>query len=180
MKKLAAKQITITAVLLALSIISQLFKNTSVYITGPVINTCIILAVLSAGISCGIILSAITPLSSFIITGSPVMAAIPAIIPCVMAGNMILAVSVGLCCRKWKGNQGLAAGLAAGTVLKAAFMGMVIGQILIPMLLPASMAGKMAVFQTTFSVTQLITSSIGSVYAFLLWIPLKKIVKEDK
>ena len=39
------------------------------------------------------------------------------------------------------------------------------------------MEAKMAVFQTTFSVTQLVTSLIGSVYAFILWIPLKKVVK---
>ena len=37
----------------------------------------------------------------------------------------------------------------------------------------------MVVFQTMFSVTQLITALIGSVYAFILWIPLKKVLKEQ-
>ena len=46
--KITTKQITITAVLLAISIASQFFKM-SVYITEPVINTCLILAVLSVG-----------------------------------------------------------------------------------------------------------------------------------
>lgn len=85
--KITTKQITTTAVLLAICIVSQFFKNTSVYITGPVINACLILAVLSVGIPCGIILSVITPVTSFFITGSPIIGAIPAIMPCIMAGS---------------------------------------------------------------------------------------------
>lgn len=71
--KITTKQITTTAVLLAICIVSQFFKNTSVYITGPVINACLILAVLSVGIPCGIILSVITPVTSFFINGSPII-----------------------------------------------------------------------------------------------------------
>lgn len=92
-------------------------------------------------------------------------------------GNAILVLGVGLVTKKCKGNGGLIAGMAAGSVVKALFMGIVISLILIPNLLPAPMEAKMAVFQTTFSVTQLVTSLIGSVYAFILWIPLKKVVK---
>ena len=84
--KITTKQITTTAVLLAICIVSQFFKNTSVYITGPVINACLILAVLSVGIPCGIILSVITPVTSFFITGSPIIGAIPAIMPCIPSG----------------------------------------------------------------------------------------------
>lgn len=174
--KITTKQITTTAVLLAIAIVSQVFKNLSVYITGPVINACLILAVLSAGIFCGIILAVITPVTAFFISGSPIMAAIPSIIPCVMIGNIILVIGVGLFSKKIKGNGGLIAGMAAGSVLKALFMGVVIALILIPNLIPAAMEAKMGVFQMTFSVTQLITAFIGSVYAFILWIPLKKVM----
>lgn len=177
--KLTAKQITTTAILLAISIVSQFFKNTSVYITGPVINACLILSVLSAGILCGVILAVITPVTAFLISGSPIMAAIPAIIPCVMIGNVILVLGVGLLTKKVKGKGGLIAGMAAGSVLKALFMGVVIALILIPNLIPAAMETKMGVFQMTFSVTQLITALIGSVYAFILWIPLKKVMAEE-
>jgi uncharacterized membrane protein YeaQ/YmgE (transglycosylase-associated protein family) len=45
--------------------------------------------------------------------------------------------------------------------------------------LPEAMVPKMAVFQTTFSVTQLITAVIGSVLAFIIWIPLKKVIAEQ-
>ena len=112
--KITTKQITTTAVLLAICIVSQFFKNTSVYITGPVINACLILAVLSVGIPCGIILSVITPVTSFFITGSPIIGAIPAIMPCIMAGNALLVLGVGLVTKKCKGNGGLIAGMAAG------------------------------------------------------------------
>ena len=135
-----------------------------------------ILAVLCAGVTCGIILSVITPVTAFFISGSPIMSAIPAIIPCVMVGNIILVLAVGMISKKIQGNGGLITGMAAGSVLKALFMGVVIAWMLIPSLIPAAMEAKMAVFQTTFSITQLITALIGSVYAFIIWIPLKKVM----
>lgn len=174
--KITTKQITTTAVLLAICIVSQFFKNASVYITGPIVNACLILAVLSAGVACGIILSVITPITAFFISGSPIMSAIPAIIPCVMVGNMILVLVVGMIRKKIRGNGGLITAMAAGSVLKALFMGVVIAWILIPSLIPAAMEAKMAAFQTTFSITQLITALIGSIYAFIIWIPLKKVM----
>ena len=176
--KITAKQITTTAILLAICIVSQFFKNLSVYITGPIINACLILAVLSVGMVCAIILAVITPVTAFFISGSPIMAAIPAIIPCVMIGNAILVLGVGLIMKKVKGNGGLIAGMAAGSVLKALFMGVFISLILIPNLIPEAMVPKMGVFQMTFSLTQLITAVIGSVYAFIIWIPLKKVMAD--
>ena len=176
--KITAKQITTTAILLAICIVSQFFKNLSVYITGPIINACLILAVLSVGMVCAIILAVITPVTAFFISGSPIMAAIPAIIPCVMIGNVILVLGVGLIMKKVKGNGGLIAGMAAGSVLKALFMSAVISLILIPNLIPEAMVPKMGVFQMTFSLTQLITAVIGSVYAFIIWIPLKKVMAD--
>ena len=176
--KITAKQITTTAILLAICIVSQFFKNLSVYITGPIINACLILAVLSVGMVCAIILAVITPITAFFISGSPIMAAIPAILPCVMIGNVILVLGVGLIMKKVKGNGGLIAGMAAGSVLKALFMGVFISLILIPNLIPEAMVPKMGVFQMTFSLTQLITAVIGSVYAFIIWIPLKKVMAD--
>lgn len=172
--KITTKQITTTAVLLAICIVSQFFKNASVYITGPIINACLMIAVLSVGTGCGMILAVITPISAFLISGSPIMSAIPAIIPCVMIGNAILVAGTSLFTKKMNGNAGIVAGMAAGVLAKALFMGIVISYILIPHMIPAAMEAKMAVFQGMFSVTQLITGIIGSFYAFLIWIPLKK------
>lgn len=85
-----------TALLLALCIAAQFLKNTSVYLTGPVINAILILATLSCGLWSGAILSAVTPLTSWLITGSPVMSAYPGIVPCIIAGNFILTLFVWL------------------------------------------------------------------------------------
>ena len=68
--KLKTRQITVTAILLAICIVSQFFKNVSVYLTGPIINAALILTTVYAGLACGIILSVITPITSFFITGS--------------------------------------------------------------------------------------------------------------
>ncbi len=179
--KITTKQITTTAVLLAICIVSQFFKNTSVYITGPIINACLIIAALGAGMACGIILSVITPVTSFLITGSPIIGrdsgdhAVR-----YDGGNILLVVAVGSDCEENQRQCGLIAGMAAGSIVKALFMGVVIALVLIPSLLPEPMVPKMAVFQTTFSVTQLITAAIGSVLAFVIWIPFKKVVNRER
>ena len=45
-KIFGTREIATTAILLAICIVSQIFKNLSIFITGPIINTCIVLAVL--------------------------------------------------------------------------------------------------------------------------------------
>lgn len=179
MKKLNTKALAQAAILLAICIISQFFKNLSVYITGPVINACLIICVLTAGLSWAIVLSVITPVTSFIITGSPIMSAIPVIIPCVMAGNILLVVAVALLKDKPNKSIGFWLSMITGSVAKALFMGIVIALIIIPSLLPEAMLPKMSVFQTTFSVTQLITAFIGSALAYIIWLPLKKYLKSE-
>ena len=85
--KIKTKQITVTAIMLAICLVSQFFKNLSVYITGPIINAALILTILYAGMACGIILSSPTHTTRMIfpimihgniagiaaITGLPVM-----------------------------------------------------------------------------------------------------------
>ncbi len=83
-----------TALLLALCVAAQFLKNTSVYLTGPVINAILILATLFCGLWSGAVLSLVTPLTSWLITGSPVMSAYPMIVPCIMVGNFIFSLFV--------------------------------------------------------------------------------------
>ena len=92
--KIGVKEIAITGLLLAICIVSQFFKNLSIFITGPIINACIVLAVLAANLVCGIILSFITPVTAYFIAASPVMTAVPLIVPFIMLGNAVLAVAV--------------------------------------------------------------------------------------
>ena len=173
--KIKTKQITVTAIMLAICLVSQFFKNLSVYITGPIINAALILTVLYAGMACGIILSIITPVTSFFITGSPVMAAIPAMFPCIMIGNIILVICVGLAYAKNVAKlAGFPVSIAIGAILKAVFMGIAIALIILPAFLPAPMHKMLPVLQLQFSVTQLITAVIGGVYAVIISAVLKK------
>ncbi len=175
-KTFNTKALAQAAILLAICIVSQFFKNLSVYITGPIINACLIICALTAGLGWAILLSVVTPVTSFIITGSPIMAAIPLIIPCVMAGNVILVVCIALLKDKPNVSIGKPLSMAVGSVTKALFMGVVISMIVIPTLLPQDKAPMMKVFQTTFSVTQLITALIGSVLAYIIMIALGKTI----
>ena len=181
-QKFGAKQIAITGILLAICIISQFFKNLSIFITGPIINTCIVLAVLMVNLPCGIILSIITPVTAYIIAASPVMTAVPLIIPFIMLGNIVLAVAVHFLMKK----DIMAPGKKVITVkniitavisaaLKGAFMGLTIALWLLPTFIPAEspLRNKMSVFQTTFSLHQFITACIGMVYVFIILTAIK-------
>lgn len=186
--KITTKQLVQTALLLAICIASQYFKNLSVYITGPIVNLTIILAVLSVGLWSGLLLSIIAPVTAFFFTGSPIMAAIPLMFPAVMAGNAVLAVTVWYFQEKTSFKWRLPAGLIAGSVLKAVFMGIVIVLIILPIFgdniasrlpKPEALPMVLATAKVTFSVTQLTTALIGSVLAYLIWMPLKKYLKTE-
>lgn len=181
--KLTTKQLVQTALLLAICIASQFFKNLSVYLTGPIVNATIILAVLAVGLWSGILISVIAPVTAFFISGSPIMAAIPLMFPAVMGGNAILAVCVWYFRKKLHFSQKLIAALAAGSVLKGAFMGIVVVLILLPCFgsdiasrlpKPEALPGVLAAARITFSLTQLVTALTGSVLAYLIWIPLER------
>ena len=129
--KYNVKALVQAAILLAICIVSQVFKNMSVYFTGSIINTCLIICVFTAGLGWAVILSVITPVTSFFITGSPIMAAIPLIIPCVMIGNIILVVCVKLLKDKPNRRVGTPLSMVVGSVLKALFMGGVIAMVIV-------------------------------------------------
>lgn len=186
--KLTTKGLAQTALLLAVCIVSQYFKNISVYITGPVVNTTIIIAVLAAGLWSGILISIIAPVTAFFFTGSPVMAAIPLMFPVIMIGNAILAVSAWYFQEKQSFKWHLPAGLLAGSVLKAIFMGLIVNMVILPLFgnnvaarlpKPETLPRVLAAARVTFSVTQLITALMGSMLAYVIWIPLKKYLKND-
>ncbi len=186
--KITTKQLVQTALLLTICIASQYFKNLSVYITGPIVNLTIILAVLSVGLWSGLLLSIIAPVTAFFFTGSPIMAAIPLMFPAVMAGNAALAVTVWYFQEKTSFKWRLPAGLVAGSVLKAIFMGVVIVLIILPVFgdniasklpKPEALPMVLATAKITFSITQLTTALIGSALAYVIWLPLKKYLKAE-
>lgn len=181
-RKFGTRELVTSAAILAICIVSQLLKNISVMITGPIINAALIIAVLSCGLVSALILSVITPLTSFLITGSPVMKVLPGIIPLIMAGNAILVIMVYCLMNtigKKNGNAGLVAGMVSGSLLKAVFMGLTISLGIIGTMLPAPLIKMQPLLEKQFSLIQLITALIGSVYAFIIWIPLKKMYNNE-
>jgi len=181
-KKLAG-QIAVTAILLAVCMVSQVFKNLSVYITGPIINLCIVVATMSAGLMWGCILAVITPVTAFIIAAAPVMTAVPGIIPLIMLGNVALVFMVYFLFRpavvgkKLLGVRPIIMAVLACAV-KGIVMGITIGLWLLPTFLPQAspLRKKMSVLQTTFSVTQFVTALIGFAYFFLLWRLISRLI----
>ncbi len=179
------KQIAVTAILLAICIASQFFKNLSVYITGPIVNLCLILATMTAGLMWGMILALTTPITAFLIAAAPVMNAVPGIIPLIMLGNAVLVVMVHFLFSPQIGGGKPFISIrsvvtaAICCVAKGAVMGLTISLWLLPTFIPEAspLRGKLPVLQSTFSITQLITAIMGFTYFFAIWKPLEKLLR---
>lgn len=175
--KITTKQICITGILLAICIVSQIFKNLSVFITGPIVNLALIIAAVYCGMVCGIILGIITPITAFFITGSPIMSAVPLMFPCIMLGNIVLVIAVVIFMDKLKfnNNTNFIISMAIGAIVKGLVMGIVIALIVLPNFLPEPMLPKLPVLQAQFSTVQLATAAIGGVYAYIVKLALDKL-----
>ncbi len=181
------KLVSFTATLLVICIASQFLKNLSVYITGPIVNLCLIVAVMTVGVMWGVVLALITPVTAFFVAASPVMSAVPGIIPLIMLGNVVLVLMTNYLFKPailGKDNfVNLRSVIMAvvTSVAKGCVMGLTISLWVLPLSIPEAspLREKLPVFQTTFSVTQLITALIGFVYFFLIWKPLCKIHDAD-
>ena len=187
-KVFGVKEIVTMAALLAICIVSQYFKNLSIFITGPIINACIILAVLAVNLPCAILLSIITPVTAYFIAATPVMTNVPLVIPFIMAGNAVLAISTHVLLKKdlafGKGLRDIKSWIKAVicAALKGLFMGLTISLWLLPTFISADnpLIKKLPVFQTSFSLHQGITAIIGFVYAFIIWGALSKFLKRGE
>lgn len=182
--RFGTKQIAMTAALLAVCILSQVFKNLSIFITGPIVNACLILAVLMVNLPCAIILGIITPITAYIITGGGVMAAVPIIVPFIMMGNIVIVVMTFFLIKKeMREPKDMIIRIhkyvvaVISSLAKGVFMGITISLWLLPTFIPeqSPMRGKMGVLQTTFSLYQFVTACIGFIYAFLVWSAMKHV-----
>ena len=186
-KSFGVKEIAVTALLLAICIVSQVFKNLSVFITGPIINTCIVLTVLMVNLPCALVLCAITPVTAFFIAASPVMQAVPGIIPLIMLGNAVLAVTAYFLFKPAVSSSEKPVSVKSvimaviSSALKGLVMGLTISLWLLPTFIPAEskLYANMSKFQMTFSLVQFLTALIGFVYVFILLIPLRKSIRNS-
>ena len=171
---LSAKEVALTAMMLAICIASQFLKNLSIFITGPVVNATLALVVILVNLPCAIVLSCITPVTAFFIAASPVMMAVPGIIPLIALGNIVFVIAVnffvkpGLINVKEK-NIGVYTGAVVSSLLKGAVMGLTISLWLLPTFIPADspLRGKLPVFQMTFSLFQAVTALMGIVFIII-------------
>ena len=148
--KIPARQIAFTSALLALCIGVQQFKALSQFITGPLVNAILVLAVLRVGLWSGMAIAVLSPALAFLIAPAPVLLAVPQLLPLIMLANAALALCVQL-----GGKKRFAVGLILGIALKplVLFLGVLC-------IVPGALSAM-------FSVNQLITAVIGGALAWM-------------
>ena len=177
------QKLTYSAMLLAICLISMVFKGGGtafvIFLTGAVVNACIIIDSYLCGLVYGVILSVITPVAAYFISPNPVHQTVPIVVPCIMIGNAILAVCVALLAKKKDSKIMLPVSMGIGSVAKALFMGVAISLIILPNMLPEAMMPKLSTLQFTFSFVQLFAAIVGSVYAFIVLQVVKRFMTSD-
>lgn len=179
--KMRTRTITVTAIMVALCVVVQLFKNPgTIPITGGLINLIIIIDTLYCGLVSGMILSAIAPITSFIITQSPIIAAVPMILPFIMVGNIVIVIFAwAVRCKKLELNL-LPLSLVAGSFAKWGVMTLCIIKWVLPTF-GASLAPKMyKMAAVTYSTTQLYAALVGTALACIIWPIVKLGIKRNK
>ena len=171
--KLKTKQITVTAVMIALSIVVIQFikaplmiAGQSVAISGALINLILIIDTLY----CGLVS----------LTQSPLISAVPVILPCIMIGNIVFVLFAWFVRNKKIELNLLPLSLVVGSIAKAGIMTLLIVQWAIPQF-GASLAPKMVTMaKVTYSTTQLVAALFGSFLAIIIWPIVRVAVKGIK
>ena len=147
-KRISTKQLTTTALLLALCIIFQSLKSMSVYLTGSAVNCILVIATLYCGIW----------------SATPIVNMIPLMMPVIMLGNELLVLSVGLLKKK-----SLELGMLTGCITKAAFLWATVWFVVLPIFGTKLPEKLVTTVKATFSVTQFLTACIGRVIAWAIY-----------
>lgn len=155
--KKSVQKLTTAAILLAVIIIMQLIKNISAYISGPVINAVMVIAVLMLGNWWGLGFSVIVPIISLLFAPASPMSALAAAthyltVPIIAFGNIILVFSAKLGSKK--GKIVFIISLVIGALLKWLFM-WGCGDLILTPLFADSLGKLTAVVSKVFSVLQL-------------------------
>ncbi len=185
-KKITAKTLTRTAILLAVAVIAQQLRllipslslvnfgplNLSNLIIGSLVNLCLILAAEYTGFFGGLSLALITPIISFMQGQLPIVQMIFA----VAAGNSTIVIVYLLLKKRGRIFAMLTAAVAKFGVLYAAVLWGVIPFFVVNMQ-PAEKAGKLtATLSAGFSLPQLATAVLGAVLAYLI---IERLPKEN-
>ncbi len=163
-RRITTKQMTTTALLLALCIVFQSMKGLSVYLTGSAVNCILVIAVLYCGLFSGTCIAVVAPIVAYFIGATPIINMIPLMMPVIMLGNELIVLGVWIFYRKR-----LEVGMLLGCIAKALFLWATVWFVVLPVWgtnLPKPM---MMAVKTTFSVTQFVTACIGSAIAWMIY-----------
>lgn len=173
--KSKTKTITLTAVCLAMLIVVQLATRTMPQlVTGSLVNSILIITVLTAGTAGGILTAIISPFLAFLLGIGPKF--LP-FVPIISLGNFAIIIIFAFIMKRLNLNSylqwGLAIVLGAAIKFTVLFFGIVKGVLPI-LVLPKN---KSAVIAASFGATQLITALIGGIIAFIIVSILKKRIR---
>lgn len=185
--KINTKQITVTAIMLALSIVVIQFiklplsiSGQSVGISGALINLIIIIDTLYCGLLSGMLLAVIIPVLSFVLTASPIISSVPLILPCIMLGNTIIVLFAWFVRGKKLELNLMPLSLVIGSFAKAGIMSLLIVKWVLPQF-GGSLSDKVInLAKVTYSSTQLIAALLGTFLACIVWPILKLGLKRIK
>lgn len=177
MKKKMTFKLTTAAILLAIIIIMQLVKNVSAYISGPIINTALVIAILELGTGWGIAFSAIVPVLSLVFAPASPMSMLAATtnyltVPIIIVGNILFVLAAKLGSKK--GKVIFIVSLVVGAVLKWLFMWGCGDLILLP-IVTESVSKLAAVVTKVFSTLQLYSGLLSIILIVPVSMALKKL-----
>ena len=169
-RKISTKQITTTALLLALCIVFQSMKGLSIYLTGSAVNCILVIATLYCGLFSGTCIAILTPVVAYFMGATPIMNMIPLMMLVIMVGNELIVLCVWIFHKKR-----MEVGMLLGCVTKALFLWLAVWFAVLPIFGTKLPEPMVMTVKTTFSITQFVTACIGSVIA---WVIYKKGLKK--
>lgn len=171
--------ITETAIMIALLVVIQaVTKSLGQFVTGSGVNLILAVSTLTAGLTSGLIVAAVSPFFAFLLgIGTPIFPLVPGI----AVGNMVYVVLLhflaGAALRKDSGSKLPLAG--AGVIVSAFGKFLTLFLLMTKVLIP--LAGlpekQVAVLSATFSWPQLVTALIGGFLALAIAPSLNKALK---
>lgn len=161
---MSVKKIATLGMLLAIMLVFQILKGISPYITGPIVNLVLIVTTYYFGVTSGILFSIIAPVTSFLISPSPILTKLPiegaaTTIAFIALGNIVLCIFIHLL-----RNKNITLNLFVASTFKALFMGVTISLIILPYFTKGSALPENVIntAKFSFSIMQLITAYIAS------------------
>lgn len=173
--KQSTRQITRTAVLLALLIVLQAAtKPAGQLVTGSCVNAVLAVAALYCGIWPGIVIAVLSPFAAFLLGIGPQLIAV---VPAIALGNAVYVVLLSLIAKNSAKRGMQLVALFAASCAKFASLYLVVIQLLCRVM-PVSQK-QIIMLSTTFNWPQLVTALIGGAVALIIVPLLKKARKAE-